>query len=391
MTESNDYLLLSSSDIFGKDHLLSNFLQDHNQQQISPVIETNFPSPASSNDSLDSPELLSNNHLSIDPTVLQNLPISVLQSLAAMYQQNDSNNNLESFDQFVQFEDDGKNSSNVNDAAVVAPALTPSTISATTTTPNKPKAHRPPRQLECHNCHVTKTPLWRRTPDRAHSLCNACGLYYKQYGTHRPLHVRQKQQTSKQASPTTATASIVASPINSPTTNVSPVAVSASAAAEVAANLLRPILSHHSNQQQQQQCNGCHQTNVALWRKSESSEALCNACNFIQDGVVAASPTNNKRPRDSSISQDDLEDQRPNKIAHTANETPALFPATPAAAMPPTPPTSVAVQSKEWAEIDDTRFKTLLGRMNTQQMHGFLGMLERRCAILRSILVPQQE
>ncbi|KAG1082205.1 hypothetical protein G6F42_022660 [Rhizopus arrhizus] len=129
-------------------------------------------------------------------------------------------------------------------------------------------------------------------------------------------------------------------------------------------------------------------TNVALWRKSENSEALCNACNFIQDGVVA-SPTSNKRPRDNSISQDNLEDQRPNKIAHIANETPVLFPATPA--LPPTPPTSVAVQSKEWAEIDDTRFKTLLGRMNTQQMHGFLGMLERRCAILRSILVPQQE
>ncbi|KAF1801345.1 GATA-type zinc finger transcription factor [Mucor lusitanicus] len=394
MTESNDYLLLSSSaDIFGKDHLLSNFLQDHNQQQISPVIETNFPSPASSNDSLDSPELLSNNHLSIDPTVLQNLPISVLQSLAAMYQQNDSSNTMESFDQFVQFEDDGKNSSNVNDAAVVASALTPPSItSAAAAAPNKPKAHRPPRQLECHNCHVTKTPLWRRTPDRAHSLCNACGLYYKQYGTHRPLHVRQKQQTSKQASPTTATASLMASPINSPTTNVSPAAVSASVAVEAATNLLRPILSQPNQQQQQQQCNGCHQTNVALWRKSESSEALCNACNFIQDGVVvaAASPTNNKRPRDDSISQDTLQDQRPNKIAHTAHETPALFPATPAA-MSPTPPTSVAVQSKEWAEIDDTRFKTLLGRMNTQQMHGFLGMLERRCAILRSILVPQQE
>ncbi|KAL7311532.1 hypothetical protein PS15m_009283 [Mucor circinelloides] len=385
MTESNDYLLLSSAaDIFGKDHLLSNFLQDHNQQQISPVIETNFPSPASSNDSLDSPELLSNNNLSIDPNVLQNLPMSIIQSLAAMYQQNDSNS-LESFDQFVQFEDDNKNNSNVNDAAVVASALTPSITSAptATATPSKPKAHRPPRQLECHNCHVTKTPLWRRTPDRAHSLCNACGLYYKQYGTHRPLHVRQKQQTSKQASPTTATASVVTSPISSPITNVSPAAV------EAAANLLRPILSHPSSgQQQQQHCNGCHQTNVALWRKSENSEALCNACNFIQDGVVA-SPTSNKRPRDNSISQDNLEDQRPNKIAHIANETPALFPATPA--LPPTPPTSVAVQSKEWAEIDDTRFKTLLGRMNTQQMHGFLGMLERRCAILRSILVPQQE
>ncbi|KAI8984261.1 hypothetical protein BDF20DRAFT_802983, partial [Mycotypha africana] len=52
--------------------------------------------------------------------------------------------------------------------------------------------------LECFNCHVTKTPLWRRTPDRAHSLCNACGLYYKQYNTHRPLHIQEKHLSKQQ-------------------------------------------------------------------------------------------------------------------------------------------------------------------------------------------------
>ncbi|KAG0257031.1 hypothetical protein BGZ95_005345, partial [Linnemannia exigua] len=29
------------------------------------------------------------------------------------------------------------------------------------------------RELICFNCKVTQTPLWRRTPDRKHSLCNA--------------------------------------------------------------------------------------------------------------------------------------------------------------------------------------------------------------------------
>ncbi|CAG8446317.1 5656_t:CDS:2 [Ambispora gerdemannii] len=43
-----------------------------------------------------------------------------------------------------------------------------------------------------HLAAIASTPLWRRTPDRMHSLCNACGLYYKQYSTHRPLHIIHK-------------------------------------------------------------------------------------------------------------------------------------------------------------------------------------------------------
>jgi hypothetical protein len=382
MTESDDYMLLSSSDIFGKDQLISNFLQDHHQP--SPVIETNFPSPASSTDSLDSPEMT--NNISIDPNVLQNLPISVLQSLAAMYQHNDMNP-LENFEQFVKFEEDNSlapSSSNL-EAVVTAPP-SPNTPATTATATSKPKTYRPPRQLECHNCHVTKTPLWRRTPDRAHSLCNACGLYYKQYNTHRPLHVRQKQQSSKQSSPTTTPAS--SSPVNQHTTNISPVcnATGATAEAAAAANFLRPLLSHSSNDQC---CASCNQTTSPVWRKGENGESICHTCSIYTRDRQSSIATNEltgspKRRRDEA---DQVDNQRANKMAHV--ETPALFPATPA--MPPTPPPSVAVQSKEWAEIDDTRFKTLLSRMNAQQMHGFLGMLERRCSILRSILIAQQE
>ncbi|KAF9977493.1 hypothetical protein BGZ73_005880 [Actinomortierella ambigua] len=67
----------------------------------------------------------------------------------------------------------------------------------TKTTKAKKQSQRPPRALECYNCKVTSTPLWRRTLDRKHSLCNACGLYYKQYNGHRPLHIRHKPSASQ--------------------------------------------------------------------------------------------------------------------------------------------------------------------------------------------------
>ncbi|KAF9087322.1 hypothetical protein BGX23_008203 [Mortierella sp. AD031] len=78
-------------------------------------------------------------------------------------------------------------------------ALSSSTSSQKIGKAAKPKKQstRPPRSLECFNCKVTQTPLWRRTLDRKHSLCNACGLYYKQYNGHRPLHARHKPSLSQ--------------------------------------------------------------------------------------------------------------------------------------------------------------------------------------------------
>jgi hypothetical protein len=56
----------------------------------------------------------------------------------------------------------------------------------------KKKIREEARNLTCFNCQTQKTPLWRRTHDKKHNLCNACGLYYKQYNSHRPTNYKNK-------------------------------------------------------------------------------------------------------------------------------------------------------------------------------------------------------
>ncbi|KAK3817245.1 MAG: GATA zinc finger-domain-containing protein, partial [Benniella sp.] len=101
----------------------------------------------------------------------------------------------------------------------------------------------------CHNCGVTKTPLWRRTVDRQHSLCNACGLYYKQYKTNRPLSAKKVLVKS----------------------NVDRVATGSSLS-----SLQQQQKSHGGSRSGI--CANCGQTQTPLWRKDAKGQSICNAC-----------------------------------------------------------------------------------------------------------------
>ncbi len=58
---------------------------------------------------------------------------------------------------------------------------------------------------ECYNCHTTCTPLWRRF-GAEQFLCNACGLYQRVNGAHRPLvrNVRRLSSTTRRVGLTCA-------------------------------------------------------------------------------------------------------------------------------------------------------------------------------------------
>ncbi|KAL5596661.1 hypothetical protein BROUX41_006645 [Berkeleyomyces rouxiae] len=44
--------------------------------------------------------------------------------------------------------------------------------------------------IACQNCSTTITPLWRRD-EAGRTICNACGLYYKLHGSHRPVTMKK--------------------------------------------------------------------------------------------------------------------------------------------------------------------------------------------------------
>ena len=61
------------------------------------------------------------------------------------------------------------------------------------TSPNDaetPDSSRDAAIVSCQNCGTTTTPLWRRD-EAANTICNACGLYHKLHGVHRPVSMKK--------------------------------------------------------------------------------------------------------------------------------------------------------------------------------------------------------
>lgn len=80
-----------------------------------------------------------------------------------------------------------------SDNQIFTPVVEPETISMSMSASEKKKKREYARNLTCFNCKTTKSPLWRKTEDKVHNICNACGLYYKQYNSNRPLSYKNRE------------------------------------------------------------------------------------------------------------------------------------------------------------------------------------------------------
>ncbi|KAH3681972.1 hypothetical protein WICPIJ_007043 [Wickerhamomyces pijperi] len=119
----------------------------------------------------------------------------------------------------------------------------------------------PESKSTCSNCQVTKTPMWRRTldsdTDKIITLCNACGLYYKSKGSHRPNVLISK----KSLLTTTQLLDKITKDLPHDTLRVIP------NQQDIKLTDLKIIT-----------CSNCSNMNTSIWRKDENGKNICNAC-----------------------------------------------------------------------------------------------------------------
>lgn len=330
---------------------------------------------------------------------------------------------------------------------VVAPSavnpLPQSPQKSKSTTTKKHTSSKPPRNLECYNCGVNKTPLWRRTPDRMHSLCNACGLYYKQYNTHRPLHIRNKPSSNTGPYTLPASRKNTASSTSSGEISVQQQVQTQSQPQHQHQPQVQPQPQHQPQQvvatvvpatEAPIRCVNCAQTQTPLWRKNEKGQPICNACGLYaklhnrdrpvamrkakiqrrrrdwgaangnpngsldgsgSDGSLDSSPTSPTSPRQNHLTiQTLLPGQRP-IVPLMIGQSQIV--SSPVSMLPTatvhqhTYQTVPSYNMSPQFDFDDSRFKVLIGKMSRKQVEGFLGVLERRCDILKQYLSEDRE
>lgn len=123
---------------------------------------------------------------------------------------------------------------------------------------------------KCSNCETEDTPMWRRCLDTKLgsfiTLCNACGLYYKAKGDHRPrLLITKKVQMTKYEQ-------------------------LMSCLANEADDAEQKVVQFNDGELSDVRiisCFNCKCINTSLWRKDPQGNSMCNACGlyYKKNGV----------------------------------------------------------------------------------------------------------
>lgn len=133
----------------------------------------------------------------------------------------------------------------------------------------------------CYNCRVEKTPMWRKILDtgsnKVVTLCNACGIYYKTKGSHRPRSLISKNnivtlsdlvdKISKEEEAKANKLEKKSETPNSGTANQRPKVLVNN---DVKLENLNII-----------QCSNCNNTNTSIWRRDTEGNPICNACGLF--------------------------------------------------------------------------------------------------------------
>ncbi|KAG9320979.1 hypothetical protein KVV02_007707 [Mortierella alpina] len=129
--------------------------------------------------------------------------------------------------------------------------------------------------VQCQNCGVTVTPLWRRSADNE-PLCNACGLYHKLHASHRPKHLQQ----TIQATPVGGGATLMNKGLRNTARVLGGSSPGSSLQQDSSDEGPECVESQSSTSAggMQPTCSNCKTTMTPLWRKDDAGEILCNAC-----------------------------------------------------------------------------------------------------------------
>ncbi|CAB4382701.1 unnamed protein product [Rhizophagus irregularis] len=95
------------------------------------------------------------------------------------------------------------------------------TLGASTRTKYRKRSKRAAPPGRCHSCNISETPEWRRGPDGARTLCNACGLHFAKITRKRALSVMQQAEQQQQQQPTASRSPNLTIPDNNNNNNSS--------------------------------------------------------------------------------------------------------------------------------------------------------------------------